>query len=295
VSDVISLDLAFYREHHSDLASMDDTQLEQHFFTHGVHEGRLCAAMAMRESLIEKAICERSILEIGPFCNPTVVGTNVRYFDVLDSGQLIERAKAIGYEIRKVPSIDFVSPTGDLSVISQKFDAAISAHCIEHQPDLIRHLQQVADLLTEGGKYYLIIPDKRYCFDHFLPEKSVADIIDAHRANRRTHALSSVIEHRALTAHNDCARHWRNDHGEAPRGRAMAGRVRSAIAEYERAQGSYIDVHAWQFTPEGFGRSAQTLYELGCSQLRVAYVHSTPRDRNEFTAILTKIAREPTG
>jgi SAM-dependent methyltransferase len=215
-----------------------------------------------------------------------VIGDHVRYFDVLDREGLLKRALEIGYPVKMAPYIHYVSPVGDLRIIRDKFAAALSCHCIEHQPDLIRHLQQVAGLLNDDGLYYLIIPDKRFCFDHFIPESTIADILDAYFSERRVHRLASVIEHRALTVHNDCVRHWSGDHGdEAPN---LAERTRKAVEEYQNAQGGYVDVHAWQFTPESFERSIAALHELNYSPLRPLRVHATTRNRNEFTAILCK-------
>ena len=92
--------------------------------------------------------------------------------------------------------------------------AVFSSHCIEHQPDLVRHLQEVANLLEPDGAYFLLIPNKLYCFDHFIAETSVADVMLAHHLGHRVHTLASVIEHRALTTHNDPSRHWLGDHAD---------------------------------------------------------------------------------
>ncbi|WP_245475670.1 hypothetical protein [Mesorhizobium sp. M7A.F.Ca.US.006.01.1.1] len=284
----IYLDVDFYRNSYADLAHMSDEHLHDHFMKHGAQEGRLGTRMSLREHFLNEVRSNRSILEIGPFCNPQVTGGNVRYFDVLDSQQLVARAEQIGYPIKAVPQIHYTSPVGDLSVVPDRFAAAISCHCIEHQPDLIHHLQQVANILDDGGRYYVIVPDKRYCFDHFIPESTIADFLDAHFSQRRTHSLASVIEHRALTVHNDCVRHWQGDHGTPLQSSEIVNRVRVAIEEYKQADGGYVDVHAWQFTPDGFQRDIQALYELGYSPLRPSKVHATSRNRNEFTAILSR-------
>ena len=61
-------------------------------------------------------------------------------------------------------------------------------------------------------------------------------------------------------------------------------RVERARRLYEEAAGGYVDVHAWQFTPESF-RSIVT--ELGdVVPFQVERVYNTLRDRNEFGAIL---------
>ncbi|MBZ9865447.1 class I SAM-dependent methyltransferase [Mesorhizobium sp. CA15] len=284
----LCLDMEFYRKSYPDLARMTDEQLRDHFLRIGSREGRLGSPLSLRERFLDEMRSSRSILEIGPFCNPQVIGEQVRYFDILDSEQLVARAKQIGYPIKAVPKIHYTSPIGDLSVVSEKFSAVVSCHCIEHQPDLIHHFRQVSGILEDGGKYYIIVPDKRYCFDHFIAESTIADILDACLSRRRTHRLASVIEHRALTVHNDCVRHWRGDHGVELQSSELGKRVRAAIEEHRQADGGYVDVHSWQFTPEGFQRNIQALFELGYSPLRPVSVHATPFNRNEFTAILSK-------
>lgn len=224
-----------------------------------------------------------SILEIGPFTNPVCTGKNVRYFDVLDKPSLIRRAEQIGRPIDRAVDIDFVSPVGDLSVVDEKFDACISSHAIEHQPDLIKHLIDVERILNPGGRYFLIIPDKRYCFDHFIPESSIADILEARGSV--THTLQNIIEHRALTTHNDVKRHWRGDHGR-PRYIEDPIVVKRAMDEFHNAKGSYIDVHAWQFTPNSFRQNIDTICQLGIIRMRVEVIFQTAFESVEFYAVL---------
>jgi len=95
------------------------------------------------------------ILEIGPFLNPMLVGEGIKYFDILDLAGLEERAKKVGYpEILKVP-IDYVSPSGDLSVISEQgeFSLVVSSNVLLNQLNLVHHLKQVGNLLKDGGYY----------------------------------------------------------------------------------------------------------------------------------------------
>lgn len=164
----------------------------------------------------------------------------------------------------------------------------MSSHSIEHQPDLIKHLIDVCDLLEPGGRYFLIVPDKRYCFDHYLPDTTVADIIEAHTERRRTHRIGNVIEHRALTTHNDTARHWQFDHADRDYADNIASRTRQALREFKEADGAYIDVHAWKFTPIVFRQVITQLTELGLINLFTERVYHTPHGRNEFTAVLRK-------
>ncbi len=237
----------------------------------------------MRENVASLIPEGGSTLEIGPWFRPITAGENASYFDVLDKEQLKQRAREIGWDDSAVPYVDFVSPTGDMSIINKQFDACISSHNIEHQPDLIRHLREVHRILKDDGLFILIIPDKRYCFDHFLPESTVAGIIDA--IGRTRHTLKSVIEHRALITHNESWRHWIGDHGAI---NLTNENVAAAVAEYESADGAYIDVHCWQFTPISFRRNMTILRDLGYVQFDIVEVQETPFNSIEFMATLRK-------
>jgi SAM-dependent methyltransferase len=279
-------DLPLYRKLHADLAHLNDTKLNYHYEIHGSKEGRVSNALKTRSDFINLIPPSAKTLEIGPFCAPLLRGPAISYFDVLDKEHLIERARTIGLEHSNCPNIDYVSESGDLRIVTEKFDVVVSSHAIEHQPNLIRHLADVEYTLKPGGFYFLVIPDKYYCFDHFIPESTLAGVIDAHFQDSKVHSLRSVIEHRALTTHNDPQRHWRGDHGDITS--LIAGRVQSAIEEYQAAGGAYIDVHAWYFCPASFRRLLAALNETSYTRLNVERVYNTLWGHFEFWAILRK-------
>ncbi len=237
-----------------------------------------------------------TILEIGPFYSPFCKGTNVKYFDILDTAALIDRALQINPDIgtQSIPVIDYVSATGDLSIIDATFDAVFSSHVIEHQWDFVEHLRKVGSLLNSGGKYYLMVPDKRFCFDHFNNLTTIADIINAHFEKRKKHSLKSVIEHRAFITHNDPVRHWRGDYGfvDSAANRAkliddIAERIKNAITEYNANE--FVDVHAWYFTPDSFAEIIGILYKLKYTEFTISELHHTLKNSREFFVVLEKV------
>jgi hypothetical protein len=145
----------------------------------------------------------------------------------------------------------------------------------------------VERLLSAGGKYYLLIPDKRYSFDNRIAESNIAEIVGAHFEGRRVHTLASVIEHRALTTRNDRATHW-GDRGAAPPLEEHARRILAAIAEWGGSKGGYLDVHAWQFTPASFRDTISILNAMRFINLEVEEMFETPPEGIEFTAILRR-------
>ena len=215
------------------------------------------APVSDRQSFVELIAPSARVLEIGPFAAPMLRGPNISYVDVMSTNDLRARAIQLGLDPEKVPEINWVSSGSDLSVVRDQFNAVVSSHAIEHQPDIIGHLQQIGNLLLSGGRYFLLIPDHRYCFDHFFAPSSAQQMIDAHLEKRTVHPDSAVIAHLAHTTHNDAARHWLGDHGDPDENRAE--RTKMAIDALEASHGAYIDVHAWFFTPETFVNTMTSL------------------------------------
>lgn len=282
-------DAATYRSLYPDLGHMTDAELQAHYQSFGAKEGRAANRLRNRDDFAALIPQRASALEIGPFCSPIIRGPNVAYADMLSQEDLIARAKsiiaragAVGLDPLGVPHIDYVCPTGKLTGIDRRFDVVISSHCLEHQCDLSGHLQEVGNLLTPDGAYFLIVPDKRYCCDHFIPLSSLAEVIVAHRERRTAHTMRSAIEHGALTTHNNNFRHWQGDHGVLFE--SFAQRLPEAIKEFNETPN--IDVHAWYFTPESLCAILDALHSIAESPFRVERVYPTRNGTNEFWMIL---------
>jgi SAM-dependent methyltransferase len=281
-------DPLFYQARYEDLGAMSRSELQNHYNQYGIVEGRLASPAATRQGLISLIPPEASVLEIGPFCNAAVKGQNVRYFDVLDRRDLIVRAEQIGLPFDDCPHIDYVSSTGDLSIVHDSFDFVVACHSLAHHPDLIRHLADVERILDRRGAYFIVAPDKRYCLNFFLAETTIAEVIDAHARGLTVHSLASVIEHRALITHNEAEAHWRGEHG-VPRMETDQGVcVHAAVSEYEASNGAYIDVDAWHFTPRSFRALMRDIKSLNYSRLEPTRVYNPLHNKSEFCAILQK-------
>jgi hypothetical protein len=128
-------DEATYKKCYKDLAQYSNSQLYAHYKNQGEKEGRRANALKNRIDFVKLIPSGKKILEIGPFLNPLTFGDNVFYFDILNQEALKLKAKSFGIskaEIAACPKIHFVSPTGDLNIINEKFDVVLSSHCIEH-------------------------------------------------------------------------------------------------------------------------------------------------------------------
>ncbi len=234
-----------------------------------------------------KGLC----LEIGPYFHPVVTGENVRYFDVFNTEELRRNAAADPdpqVTPDTIPEMHYSDKNADLSVIPERFAEAFSSHCIEHQPDFIAHLEQVHDLLEPGGRYVVLVPDKRFCFNHFVPASTVGDILQAHLEKRTRHTLAAVVDHFAGSTHNDPKRHWEGDHADEDYWSGYTARLQHALELYDAADGDYIDLHAWYFTPDSFAHICETLHETGKIRLRLECVGDTRVYGLEFGAIFRR-------
>ena len=287
LEQLIEFDIDHYRSVHSDLRRHSDAALREHYALHGYAEGGFSHAEAVRENFV-KGLVGRKTLEIGPFVSPSLTHPMVKYFDVLNTEQLRQRAAEHGLSAKNLPTIHFVSPDGSLDVVDESFELVFSSHNLEHQPDLIRHLNQVSSKLVDGGCFAMLVPNARYCFDADLPLTKISDIFNAHLDRRTAHAPGSIIEHRALTTHNDPALHWK-DSQMAPKYRRLdPNRIHAAIKEYEGSDGAYIDVHSWQFEPHTLSDILRALIQLRVIEFSDVSCWGPIHGRNEFAVKLFK-------
>ncbi len=245
-----------------------------------------------RKEMIASIPKGSKVLEIGPFYCPLIEkdsGYDIKFFDVLNIEELYARAIEWGMSTEKIPSvIDYISPTGDLTIVNEKFDYIISSHNIEHHPDLINHLNIVENLLVDGGKFIVIIPDKRFTYDHFFNASSIAEIIDAHINKAVKHSLANIINHKLLHTHNKLVRHFSGTHGIQPNLADLKDELNNVIDEYLNSE-KYIDVHAWIFTPRSFKDNIDTLKKLGYINLELKEVTMPIYKKTfDFCAMLEK-------
>lgn len=61
----------------------------------------------------------------------------------------------------------YICEASDLNRISsEKYDFVISSHCLEHCANTLKSVNEWLRILKKGGVLLLVLPDKRYTFDH---------------------------------------------------------------------------------------------------------------------------------
>lgn len=236
-----------YRDNYNDLSGLNIEQLYGHWNAYGLEEGRASSFIESRLHVLEIISRSNSVLEIGPFDNPFVERLRdrvrvINYADYCSTEELLERARNIkGRNSQNVPEINFVVKSG-LGTIKQEFHCVVSVQVLEHQPDLIQHLLDVSRIVSKGGVYIFIVPNKTCMFDHFIPESYITEVVAAYQEQRKKPSIRSVIEHRAFSRHNfiNCDNPFYHQTSETRR------LIENAVSEFKN--NDYCDVHCWYFT-----------------------------------------------
>jgi SAM-dependent methyltransferase len=225
-------------------------------------------------------------LEVGPSHSPMApkaAGFDVDVMDHLDTETL--RAHFAGKNHAIAPNgaslieeVDFVwkgQPLPELIGGEDVYDWIICSHSIEHIPDLVAFFQGCQAILKPGGRLALVVPDYRYCFDHYGVATTAGALLDAHHEGRTMPSVGQVYDYlsRCASLHGDIA--WAKGVPDEPDflyDRAMAIRGWTDASAGADLSG---DLHCWRFTPETFRVILDDLVGLGLVDLRIVAEHPT--------------------
>jgi Methyltransferase domain len=242
-------------------------------------------------------------LEIGPLCSPLVTKDDgdVVYVDVL-STEGLRAHYAADPTVDSTMIVDVDAPLlldGRLRSITEAtadagpFDWAVASHVIEHVPDMIGWLADVAEVLVDDGRLLLVIPDRRYSFDALRARTTVGQLLQAHEARDQRPSIRAVYDHFSDAVSISSHEAWT---GRVP---DIGARVhdRAYLAGVLRRYGEspdYIDCHVWLFTPQEFVQQLAELAEQGLLDFVVETVVPTARFDLEYFVTLRRIPRATT-
>jgi hypothetical protein len=274
---------------HADLKKLSDRELEQHFISFGIAEGREYCHIKNRKDFVHMIDEYGKMLEIGPLDNPQLNYQSPFYYslDVFNKEQLIKNyINHSNVNKEKIIEPSYVITNNDYSVIKEKFDCVFSSHSIEHMPCIVTFLNNLEGLLTDKGGIYLIIPDKRYCFDHFKRETDIYDVLQAFYEKNSRPRFSDVLKMVSQVTHNNAIDHWSNHHGNINIQSDLTSNYHDFLGRYN--SGVYIDAHVSFFTPHSFLEIIDLLNRLKLINLKVNKIYHTLKNNLEFYAILRK-------
>ena len=223
-------------------------------------------------AMLRRQLTPRSLgLEIGAHTQPTS-GLNPFYTDaVADFADTAGR-------------VDFLSDATALPLPDDALDYLCSSHVLEHLPNPLAALFEWHRVLRPGGSFYLVVPDKRYTFDHPRKVTSAEHLLQDFREGRN--AVTSWQHVEEFVHETDWSLHHPEVSAtERPHAQQVARR------NYLRAirQGRAIDVHFHTFTPESLRAVLAAAKLIGGANPRFvvqAEAERYPPDRRDGIAML---------
>ena len=90
-----------------------------------------------------------------------------------------DAGKTFRYSSVKLAGKQFVAEGADLAEIpDESYDFILSSHMLEHSANPLRALQAWRRVLRPAGSIVLLLPNKRWTFDHIRPVTSLAHLVD---------------------------------------------------------------------------------------------------------------------
>lgn len=197
------------------------------------------------EKLLSKLTGQDSelILELGPLHDPiaTKAKHNVQYVDRISHKDLIEHYQPQGIPVENIVPLDHIWPPGeDLAthIPHTRFSYCIASHVIEHVPDLVGWLNQIASVMQPKGILSLAIPSQQDTFDRNRPLTATAEVVEA------------AILGTTIPSPKQVYCHFRNN--VDPEGAHTETPAFALHAARQSAAGVYVDVHCWTFREDNF-------------------------------------------
>jgi predicted SAM-dependent methyltransferase len=247
--------------------------------------------------LSDISIHGRSGLEIGPL-NAPIVGKSegdVAYVDHCSRAGLI--AKYTGEVApESIADVDVVWPGGSLRAAAggRTFDYVIASHVIEHVPDLVGWLAEIAGVLRPGGVLALAIPDKRYTFDVARPVSTVGEMIASHLEHRTVPSVKQLYDNYTMSRAAETARLWDGSQDVQSLPYLHERGVAETFVQRVRS-GEYVDCHCWIFTPRSFFDAMRALAAGGYVSFGLRRYFETAHGENEFIVALSAAESAPDG
>jgi len=232
-------------------------------------------------------------VEIGPGINSVIPqGENNRFIDMYENDD--ESNPHTNVDANLV-HIDYVWSPGqsyaDIVPEGERFRNAVSSHCIEHVPCLVKYLCNIREILHEDGKFYVIIPHRTYMFDHYRSRSTLGDVVASYKTGRQLPKAPSSLDALLMRSVNDPSKYW-NEESPPPRVVTESAESMNEMIDERLAMVSndeYVDDHHWVYDEYSFSFIVQNLRKLGLVDFEVETSHKPIRPYNEFLVVLRAV------
>ena len=238
--------------------------------------------------------------ELGPLNLPLIPkqGTRVVYVDHVDTDGLQRKYPYLP----DIAPVDFAIAENSLEFTLRPIaplDYFVASQVMEHVANPIKWLRDLAAVIRPEGLVALSLPDRRMTFDFLRQETRASDILAAYVADASVPDVRSVYDHHSQASLINMR--WASDKSVMPE-EIVAGRGRIdvplACGDHmslvrQAQEGTYLDVHAWVFTPPTFILAMAQLAGDGLLPFRLHQFYPTvpgapDRDNASFTVILER-------
>ncbi|MFM0243770.1 methyltransferase type 12 [Paraburkholderia sediminicola] len=226
-------------------------------------------------------------LEIGALCRPLIrreEGESVIYVDHADTPTLRKKYENDrNVTVDHIVDVDAVWGQNTLyeATRGRLVDYAVASHVVEHVPDLIAWLNEIASVLRSTGELRLIVPDKRFLFDIFRRDTSLADVLLSYINKARVPQPHSMLDFALGVVKARRAEIWRDEIPAVPeRHYDWQGAV--ALARDIIENGTYHDIHCWAFTPKSFAELFRDMTDTGLIDFACEGFQDTQDEDFEF-------------
>lgn len=225
---------------------------------------------------------------------------DVRYVDVFDTEGIREHyAHDPNVVLELIPPIDFplhrdgrVLSLAEAAAPGAPYDWVIASHVIEHVPDVIGWLEQLASVTTDDARLLMAVPDRRYCFDRHRPPTTTGEALLAYQEGHTRPSVRAVYDFFSTAVAVNPRHLWS---GKRPPGRSA--RIHGPDIVRERVEqaraGEYVDCHVWTYTPQSLLEQVKELRGLGLCQWYVERLEER-RGTVEFLALLRRVPQGAT-
>lgn len=136
-------------------------------------------------------LCRGTGIEIGSLHRRLPLMANVLYLDAHKTSMLRE-LYGEDQRVTEIGQVQLIASGGKYPFLDDgAFDFVASSHVLEHTANPPRQIEEWLRVVRRGGIVYMIVPDKRFCFDRRRAVTPLAHFIEEYESN----VSSTAIEH----------------------------------------------------------------------------------------------------